>query len=557
VFFAVNGINYIADIDSEYKPLLIKKFDSLDASHFMTGNPDKNAWFNENATNITEETIQEGVVRLVCKEFFGDVLIALVALAYKKYHESDENSLESCAAVFTGDYPLTSLCITLKVNVVSRLRKDYKSECMAYLFIDNDDILHREKMAEIDTIIKNNVLCRNELITLRKNICAGVRVKIEHIDEELDMRTKAAEARAVASFLFYIAVVINGIIANLHHLKGDEIDVDNEINIRDTSESFIRFKQKISKYSIPSIIRRINKTRGNSIYVKFVNIKNIFPPWTVYHHTDRFDTSTFRDKRVIVDKIKLLLSSLRVSHGEQRGGALLPPMKGGDFSKLKRELNENPGNADRKFDLEEEEKNPTAYLQKVIQDVLDIHRPTISISKEATMVDRSTSEIIEIDVIDVYQLLYPIYEVSGTINYDPNFILFAIKAYLVSDYPDEISLMEFYHKNILKVDYLEYVPSILPIPQDIDAPCSPPRATIPIHPNSFISKKRKLAPVNLNNNLNNRADPLRRSSTPPPKRFNPTLNMQEGYVPMQQGYGRKRRTRTKSKRRKRTTRKRY
>ena len=108
------------------------------ASDFFQGNPEKNTYFNQNqsAWVIRKSPLEQATVLgdaicyLISKEFFGDVLIALIARKYKV-----AGSPEGAAAVFTSDNALKSLCALLQVDYVAKNWKPAATEeAVACLF---------------------------------------------------------------------------------------------------------------------------------------------------------------------------------------------------------------------------------------------------------------------------------------------------------------------------------------------------------------------------------------------------------------------------------------
>lgn len=440
VRFSINGISYTGNIDN--------KFNRSGHAIYMMGTPIKNIWFNTNEKNINTANIQEGIVYLLCKEMFGDVLLALIGLAFKGYSDSYGGE----AAVFTGDNSLTSLCIHLHVNVVSLMRdaEAKSSKCTAYLFTDPIRILLNEKVAAVTKYIQNNIEIIGDLQNMQAQIAGGISINIQnivHLDERKDPRIR----ENISSFLQYIIEIIQAFIIKLESIRDGIINVEmnkyieDEIHIENSEQDLDYFKGLISRFNCPTLIRIVLTQGGQLHHVKFSTTPNPFK--SVNFHRNEF-RDIAKSTTTMAQKISQLVHSYR---GGQRGGGLAP-MKGGNFSALKKEYAKGNGMQYDPFNLDEELKNPTAYLRKVINEVLTKHRPAIRLTESASY-EEGGSELVYIDDLDVYELLYPIYEVSGTINYDPNFILFAINAYLVSYSPEAPSLMEFYHTEILKVPF--------------------------------------------------------------------------------------------------------
>lgn len=87
----------------------------------QSGNPKKNNFFNNknNIRNYSRENILDGIAYILSKEFFGDIMIGLVALHYKKCSIGTAAQANDYA-VFTGDNALTAFCRNNKVNHVSK-----------------------------------------------------------------------------------------------------------------------------------------------------------------------------------------------------------------------------------------------------------------------------------------------------------------------------------------------------------------------------------------------------------------------------------------------------
>ena len=135
-----------------------------DASDFFQGNPEKNTYFNQNqsAWTIRKSAAEQAAILgdaisyLICKEFFGDVLIALIARKYKV-----AGSPEGATAVFTSDNALKSLCSLLQVDYVAKnWSSSAREEGVACLFSANPAAELEAGKAKIigDVIAWNNVL---------------------------------------------------------------------------------------------------------------------------------------------------------------------------------------------------------------------------------------------------------------------------------------------------------------------------------------------------------------------------------------------------------------
>jgi hypothetical protein len=135
------------------------------AAEFFTGNPTKNKWFNVNKTNVNTETIKKGVCYIICKEFFGDIMIALFGLYYKV----NEPEAAKKAAVFTGDNALTAVCKAWKVNFVSKNWKQTSEtqECVAVLF---NASLADELRANKEKLVRDIIVLNESIRTHIKTI---------------------------------------------------------------------------------------------------------------------------------------------------------------------------------------------------------------------------------------------------------------------------------------------------------------------------------------------------------------------------------------------------
>lgn len=417
-------------------------------AEFMTGNPIKNKWFNDNKDTLTYDIIQEGITRLLCKEIFGDVLMALVALKFKNHLKTHEGEYDGDAGVFTGDGSLTALCINLHLNVVSKsILKGNTSICTAYIFTDTpESILEEEKKVEIDRIISSN---RKHIIDIEKviEIMKLPDTEIEVKDIGNGSLSEEEKTRLIP-FLEYFVELIEGINNNIfpHYDDGSL-----------SGEDFVEFKQEASEYKIRNIINYINSSPGKYT-ISFRAMHNPFPGWATFvPYESVYDRMIFVNKDILTMKFMYIMLDIPYNNstGGQRGGAVTPEQAAIPYFNLK----EHDKEGNRTIISDEEETDPSSYLRKTIEEILKNNPHRIPFASKDGIV-----KYIEIDWRDVYELLYPIYEVSGTICYDTEFIVYAIQHYLTPK-ENPVSLISYYYKNIIHTPLSRRTPSTLePVP---------------------------------------------------------------------------------------------
>ena len=404
-----------------------------DDAEFMTGNYTKNNWFNNNKDKITNDTIQEGIARLVCKEIFGDTLIGLVALKFKNHIKKHPGEYDGDAGVFTADGSLAALCIHLHLNLVTKsILNDHTAVCEAYIFTDDpESILQEEKEVEINRIIDNNKKHSKDI----QNVIHSIKLP----DTEIEVKDigngnlSEEEKLRLIPFLEYFVELIEGINKNIvpHYQEGYL-----------PGDTFVEFKQAASEYNIRNIINYIDSSPGKYT-IKFRSMHNPLPGWAteVYPYESEYDKMIFVNKDTIIMKLMYIILDIpyNAMTGGQRGGALMPSQTANQYFNLK----EHDEQGDRTFISDEEENDPSSYLRKIIEEVLakNPHRIPLAVKGAAV-------RYIDIDWTDIYELLYPIYQVSGTICYDPGFIVYAIQNYLTPK-ENPVSLISYYYENII------------------------------------------------------------------------------------------------------------
>lgn len=409
----------------------------------MTGNGDKNKWFIEHSNSTSPEIIKEGIIRLICKEFFGDVLMALVALSFK----DNSVSYGGDAAIFTGDNALTALSLNLNINVISKSRlkgNKFISDCTAYLFTDDEQLLVKEKQAEIDRIISSNKKFMGELNIVLSMISTPEReIQITYIDSYSIRRNKAKLIGFFEECIEIIKYVNNALIRNRDEL------------VNNGEEFLISSKQELTtSFYIRNFIKSINY---DTFTITFMNMHNPFPGWST--GGKEYYIKIITNKMPILAKIQTILTA--ESSGGQRGGAFtasqIEPPNGSILFNIREHDEEEFSN----FISEQEEIDPSSYLIQIIQDVLHKNPQQIGISHTGT----GATEGVFVDWIDVYELLFPIFEVSGTICYSPELILYAIKTYLAPEIPDTVPpLITQYHTIIGKPFVTGTGPRASPLP---------------------------------------------------------------------------------------------
>jgi hypothetical protein len=230
-----------------------------DASDFFNGNPTKNAFFNTNRSawiigkNLQEQAymIGDAIGYLICKEFFGDVLIGLIARLYKV-----TGSVNGPAAVFTSDNALKALCSILEVDYVAKnWGKNATEESVACLFSSDPTVEIREGKIKIlqDIIALNeNIRSTLEAYIAQGNIIKGL---------------GAITDTQVTLFHKYIIPYIASI---NQYLKSIDLPQD--------TRTLIAFREHYVRYQVKHIVKETAQIRGE-IQIGF--FRGIYDPFKI------------------------------------------------------------------------------------------------------------------------------------------------------------------------------------------------------------------------------------------------------------------------------------
>lgn len=200
------------------------------------GNPKKNTFFNNNNAKYNallqtnkhqeaEDILARAIAYIVSKEYFGDILIAMVALKYK---ETGANN----AAIFTSDNALTAICKMWNLNVVSKNwnRSSSTEESVAILYNANP----AEELRRNKEQIKLSVTRWNRAISERLQYVVNSVRQIKHLGDITE-----GQKKFIRSIIEYIER-INAVVS--------EITNDEDLPI---------FRKEVVKYQIKNMIHSI------------------------------------------------------------------------------------------------------------------------------------------------------------------------------------------------------------------------------------------------------------------------------------------------------------
>lgn len=243
----IGKVEYSTRIDNRLKavPGNIPVAGTECAAQFFSGNPAKNTWFNTNRNNLSREYIKKGICYIVCKEFFGDIMIALFSLYYKQYAPNEEYKK---AAIFTADNALTAVCKAWKINFVSKNWKQTKQtqECVAVLYNTSpEQELPVNKQRVVDTIMKLNTILKDNL----ENIIA--------MPEETYIQDVGKLNEFHKNFLGKIVRLIEQTNNELATVTGQ----DGIHNVNKITETLTDFEKQIKLYKVANVVRSVNPPR--------------------------------------------------------------------------------------------------------------------------------------------------------------------------------------------------------------------------------------------------------------------------------------------------------
>jgi hypothetical protein len=355
-----------------------------DASPFFQGNAKKNTYFNKNESGWAigktpkeqAAILGDAISYLICKEFFGDVLIALIARKYKV-----AGSPEGAAAVFTSDNALKCLCSLLQVDYVAKnWIKSGREEAVACLFSANP-------AAELEAA-KAKII--EDIIAWNKNIIEGVKFHV--IQGNVFKGIGDITLLQIKFFQdFFIPYTDN---INEHLLT---------LSTKD-KRSLVEFREDIIRYKVTPVLKSVagnvvTLVRGVYNPFKYVPKEVKAPPlefseikteFVTYLQKIRKEVKPFAETRVQLGKRRV------------RGGA----------GTAERKMEENTVAID---------ENPT----KVLKDTIERLLPGFELYDVSGRIDTE----------DIYTYLFTIYDIDCKISFNEVVIEELINGFLNGDAP--------------------------------------------------------------------------------------------------------------------------
>ena len=355
-----------------------------DASPFFQGNAEKNTYFNENESKWTikrtpkeqAETLGDAISYLICKEFFGDVLIALIARKYKV-----AGSPEGAAAVFTSDNALKCLCSLLQVDYVAKnWIKSGREEAVACLFSANP-------AAELEAA-KAKII--EDIIAWNKNIINGIEF---HVNDENEFKGIGdITPLQIKFFLEFFIPYTNKINKHLEAVSTND------------KRSLVDFREDIIRYKVTPVLKSV---AGNVVTL----VRGVYNPFKYVPKEVGDPPKGFPEiKTEFVTYLQKISKEVKAV-GEAR------------VQLGKRKVRGGAGTAERK--MEEDtvaiDENPT----KVLKDTIERLLPGFELYDVSGRIDTE----------DIYTYLFTIYDIDCKISFNEVVIEELINGFLNGDAP--------------------------------------------------------------------------------------------------------------------------
>lgn len=364
-----------------------------------SGNPKKNTFFSKMNSSYralianrnfeaSRNLLARGIGYIVSKEYFGDILIAMVALKYKQQGSGD-------AAIFTSDNALTAICKMWKINVVSKNwnRSSSTEESVAIMYDEDpaQELINNKEQIK-DSVLRWNTNIRNRLLAV------DINKEIKHLG-----RVTQQQKEFIDSIIAYIERINEGV----------------SVIPTDLGEDLPTFRKALVQYQIKNMIHSIE---GNMItFVRGIKYMFRTIPDSIIGKIDI--------PGEFLETLQRMRSNSRPpfrTYGVIRRGGGKIQRAGGKIQRIAKK--QKGGNLEDDIDID-----PTGVLKSIISRNIDPQG-------EETAVD------------DIYNFLYMIYNIECKICYDEDVIRNLISGYLgemqALSYEDLIST----YNNMLRID---------------------------------------------------------------------------------------------------------
>ena len=358
------------------------------------GNPTKNTFFNTKVVKGREqENILYGVLYIFCKEFCGDILIGLIAKHYDNLRKT-KDVLPDYALV-TGDGTLEAYACFLQVNHIAKNHsRAGLEEAIVRIFAPPTQgqlkqIAKEEKEKVLDQIIR-----WNESIY---KACEYVSVNdVDITDIPSVPKVTALIKDLFTEFSKYIVRINTFLVSEKGKLDGNKESVSN-------------FMKHYKSYEVKNVFKRV--TRDNVVLMRGIYDPFKYVPGNVSRGTfPRIDREFLSYLRNIGGKVAKTRGGGRLEEDLGRGDVLFQP-PGANTDEYLNTYLKHPSSLIN--------ENPTLFLENIIKHAFDL-----ILADDLVLADPEFSEVelIDVDVEDVYNFIFTIYDKECKISYNKDVI---------------------------------------------------------------------------------------------------------------------------------------
>jgi hypothetical protein len=444
--------------------------------NFFDGNNTKNTFFNEKKVSADPLDAYKGFLFLFCKEYLGDVIIALTAKHYMLYNPGN------ICAIFTCDAVLAFLSLVLNVPVILQGRGDgiAKAEYILPTTLNEADIRKQQLKEAKEIFLKSIITHNDDILMITLLVKEGSITDIGSIENIGD---------TIKGFFTEFNTYIYQILSYLNERKGSiSADIDN------ADVSLEAFKLKYSPFKVKPVFKGISGRRGDTL-----NISNIIkdplsdiPPMDGIPQFDlmkgdkglfsnyliklKFSEKTFKKQRVggaiiqprgipNINTSRANLSKAEEVYSKSTQG--VPALKAGqkkswlhryiDIKAYDKKYAERRLEAVQKIDehiekegLDEYLKMPDSYYNEFYNDyVKNIIRsiiPDIPKVQKLLYTDEGKETIEEYVLYDekeIFDMYYILCDVYGVVIEDPDILKTIILSIILSDKPLGVMMKEY------------------------------------------------------------------------------------------------------------------
>jgi hypothetical protein len=356
------------------------------------GNPTKNTFFNTKPVKGREqENILYGVLYIFCKEFCGDILIGLIAKHYDNERKKDPATLLPDYALVTGDGTLEAYASFLQINHIAKNHsRAGLEEAIVRIFAPPTQgqlkqIAKEEKEKVLDQIIRWN----DSIYNACRHVSEG-EVDITDIPNVPKVNTLIKDL--FTNFYKYIVRI--------------KTFLENEkVKLEANKDSVSNFMKHYKSYEVKNVFKRV--TRDNVVLMRGIYDPFKYVPDNIDREAfPRIDREFLSFLRNIDKKVAKTKGGGRLEEDLGKGNARFQPPGANTDEYLNTYL---------KHPLSLINENPTLFLENIITRAIG----ELTLADDLRLVG---PELIKVDVEDVYNFIFTIYDKECKISYNEDVI---------------------------------------------------------------------------------------------------------------------------------------